>query len=146
MDAGPRHGGIIRRECRVNVMKKILRKKSAFTLIELLVVIAVIAILAAILLPALAKAKTKGLQVKCTANLKQLSLAYNLWLTDHEGKRMPWRLTMAEGGNSDSPFKNNLAWQFSVVSNELANPATLADPGDKRRTLNPAQHFGLSPG
>src|SRR6266705_1232435 len=83
------------------------RKRGAFTLIELLVVIAIIAILAAMLLPTLTKAKLKAQGIQCMSNHRQLCLAWRLYAEDNREN------LVYASDNPDTPNLDQYAWTLT---------------------------------
>jgi len=83
--------------------------RKAFTLVELLVVIAIIALLMALLMPALERAREQGKRIVCLNNLKQLTLAWNLYIDDNDGKIV--RGDAEEYNYPNRPWhQNEVAW------------------------------------
>jgi prepilin-type N-terminal cleavage/methylation domain-containing protein len=93
----------------------------AFTLIELLVVIAIIAILASLLLPALSAAKKKGQQAVCLSNLKQIGLAFEIYLTDHDSHFPDRRDLKSSLPGGFQPWGNSI-WPRSATNPSGIDP------------------------
>lgn len=85
------------------VLESRRRGVTGFTLIELMVVIVVISIMAALLLPALAKTKEHARSVACRSNMKQLSLAFLMYAEDNE-ETFPWAGGIGRAINSPTAY------------------------------------------
>jgi len=94
--------------------------RGAFTLIELLLVIAIIAILAALLLPALAKSKAKAQGIACMNNMRQLTLAWIQYAYD-DSDAIPYASAASGAGLPPNPRTDPFVWVTGVLDFNNAN-------------------------
>jgi prepilin-type N-terminal cleavage/methylation domain-containing protein/prepilin-type processing-associated H-X9-DG protein len=101
----------------------------AFTLVELLVVLAIIAILAALLLPAVNRARESGRGAACISNLRQVGIALQLYVDDNQ-QRLP---VMRDRGSVTDTNLPSVPSVETVLRDPLSNTNVLRCPSDRQQ-------------
>jgi len=117
-----------------------IRRVRAFTLIELLVVIAIIAILAAILFPVFAQAREKARQASCTSNLKQIGLAWTMYVQDYDEQIAEANVTANGTAWSDCPTMPDRSqfggWEANLLLPYIKNTGVFRCPSTPGQSVN----------
>jgi prepilin-type processing-associated H-X9-DG protein len=135
-------------------MQKTTTKATGFTIVELATVIAMIALLASMLLPALARTKASAQRINCTDNLKRISLAFLSWSASHSDL-YPMRVPSASGGyanfvgtrsiTASQTTSRGVFGDFMVMSNELQTPHLLICPAENESRVLATTFSGVIP-
>lgn len=99
-------------------------KKTAFTLIELLVVISIIALLIALAMPALSRARKQARAVVCQANLKQWGLHFTALAGENDGRALEWETDFDWFASDDTQTGSWLYWGYMRAPDPLAESIT----------------------
>jgi prepilin-type processing-associated H-X9-DG protein/prepilin-type N-terminal cleavage/methylation domain-containing protein len=110
----------------------------AFTLVELLVCVTILTVLAALLLPALSRAREKARAILCVSNLRQWGLATHLYVVDHNDYLPP------EGHPNPMPSSTNTGW-YIQLPRQIGLPRYHDMPWRTNATLDPGRTVWLCP-
>jgi type II secretory pathway pseudopilin PulG len=115
--------------------------RRALTLIELTMIVALLGVLGALLLPALARPRTRVPGLVCVNNLKNIGLAFRVFATDNNDQ-YPMQLSLTNFGSLELLGDAQKVWvPFSVLSNELSTPKILLCPADRFGRVEAAGFF-----
>jgi prepilin-type processing-associated H-X9-DG protein len=104
-------------------------------LIEVFVVLLLLALAAAVLLPAMARTRcTSTPRTRCVNNLKQMGLSARMYANDHEEK-FPWKVAATNGGTVHLVSSSDVFRHLLAMSNELSTPKILICPDDRSRFM-----------
>ena len=113
-------------------MKTNTHDQSGLSLLEVFFVVITVALVAAVLLPILARPHYRVSRVGCTSTLKQIGLSFRLFSNDHDDK-FPFAVSKLSDGTLEFTNSPNVFLHFQALSNELVTPKVLVCANDTNR-------------